>query len=291
MVRIGFDVGGTNIKAGILDGSMNIVAKSMTAFPKESDYSKVVRKMHETAEELLSECRLCKNDVSSLGIAVAGAVDVANGISIKACNLGFYDAPLKDEMKSYFPGIFVHVVNDAFAATLAEFKKGALKGCSNAMLLTIGTGIGGCVILDGKLFTGGMKHGFEPGHVTLALDGPLCTCGNKGCIETLCSATWIADKGKANAKTVIDRAKDGDTESMEIFDEYIENLSTALASLTAIFDPEIIALGGGVSLAGDFLFKPLREKVERKSFFKHPYTIVPAKLGNDAGMIGAALAE
>jgi len=291
VVRIGFDVGGTNIKAGILDDSMNIVAKRMTAFPKESGYRKVVRKMHETARELLLECHLNEGDVKSLGIAVAGAVDVANGVSIKACNLGFYNAPLSEEMKQHFPSIPIHVINDAYAATLAEFKKGALKGCSNAILLTIGTGIGGGVVLDGKLFYGGMKHGIEPGHATLALDGPLCTCGNRGCVETLCSATWIAEKGKANAKAVIDRAKEGDPACLEVFNEYIENLSSALASLTVLFDPEIIALGGGVSLAGRFLFEPLGEKVKQKSFFKYPYKIVPAELGNDAGMIGAALAE
>jgi glucokinase len=123
------------------------------------------------------------------------------------------------------------------------------------------------------------------------MNGKECTCGNKGCVETLCSAAWIADKGGQDAKKVIDSAKEGDPVSVRIFGEYIENLSSAIASLAAVFDPQIIAIGGGISLAGDFLFEPLRKKVENKSFFKHPYKIVPAKLGNEAGMVGAAISS
>ena len=291
MVRLGFDIGGTAIKAGVLDCSMNIVSKKMTAFTREAGFKSIIRKMYEIAMEMLSDNSLEKADVMSVGIAVAGGVDTEKGVSVKACNLGFVNVPLRAEMERYFPGVPVRVINDADAATLAELKKGALKGCKNAIMLTIGTGIGGGVVLDGKLFTGGLGHGTEPGHAALSLGGPLCSCGNQGCVETLCSATWLATEGKADAKDVIGRAKDGDPTSQRILTEYIENLSTALASLTAILDPEAIALGGGVSLAGDILFSPLREKVWQKSFFKHSYKIVPATLGNDAGIVGAALAE
>ena len=289
MILIGFDVGGTNIKAGILDEQRDPVARSEASFPKQLNYHNIINIMHDMAIKLLAENNFDKSSVESVGIASAGAVDVSEGVILHAYNLDFHGVPIKKEMEQFFPGVLVKLINDANAATLAEHRMGALKGYKNAVLMTLGTGVGGGAILDGKLFNGGMGHGVELGHMTLSLDGPMCTCGNKGCIETLCSATWIAKQGRGDAKTVIDGAKKGDAASMEIFKEYIENLSSAIASITSLLDPEIIALGGGVSHAGDFLFEALRDKVEKKSFFKYPYKIVPARLGNDAGWIGAAI--
>ena len=295
MVRIGFDVGGTSIKAGILDEDMNLITKKIAPFPKKLGYHNIIKAMDETAEAMLTEIHLDKSRVASLGIASAGMVDMSRGAIIRAYNLDFYNVPIRDEIEEYFPGVPVCVINDANAAALAELKKGALRGYENAVLLTLGTGIGGGIILGGKLFNGGLEHGVELGHVTLSLGGLPCTCGNAGCVETLCSATWIISKGRplgyTDAKSVLDSAREGEPAALEIFNEYTENLSSALASICSLLDPEIIALGGGVSLAGDFLYGPLTEKVEQKSFFKYAYKIVPAQLGNDAGMIGAALAE
>ena len=289
MIRIGFDIGGTNIKAGLFSGDMEMLSKKGAPFVKEGSYHNVITRMNELAGEMLTESRLCAQDVKAIGVAVAGAVDTVNGVVLKAHNLGFYNVPVKAEIQRLFPESQVCVINDAAAATWAEYKKGALRGCNNALLLTLGTGVGGGAIIDGRLWMGGNGNGFEPGHITLDINGAECTCGNRGCIETLCSAPWIEKKGGTDAKTVIDSAKNGDATSLEIFREYVENLSRAIASLTAVFDPEIIALGGGLSLAGEFLFGPLREKVLEKSFFKHAYKIVPAGLGNDAGIIGAVI--
>jgi glucokinase len=157
--------------------------------------------------------------------------------------------------------------------------------------LTLGTGVGGGLILGGKMFNGGLGHGVELGHMCLQFGGPLCTCGNLGCVETLCNAPWLIRQSSqaTDAKMVIDAAKEGDVAAKNIFDRYVDQLSSAIVSCTNLLDPEVVALGGGVSLAGEFLFAPLREQVLRKSFFHHPYKIVPATLGNDAGIIGAAM--
>ena len=292
MISIGFDIGGTSIKAGLFDSDMNFLSKRSIAFNKELGYHNIIITMHGTAVEMLSENGLGTGDISSIGIASAGEIDQARGRIIRAYNLDFYDVPICEEMNSYFPGVPVNLINDADAAALAELHKGALAGYGSALLLTVGTGLGGGLIIDGKLYSGGLKNGTEVGHVLLSRDGPMCTCGKRGCIEAFCSATWLVNKGKPlgylGAKAVIDAAKSGEPAAVDIFNEYIENFSDAIASLANLLDPEIVALGGGVSLAGDFLFEPLREKMEKKSFFKHKYPIVPALLGNDAGTIGAA---
>lgn len=176
--------------------------------------------------------------------------------------------------------------------------------------MTIGTGVGGGIICEGKMFNGGQNHGVELGHMMLKYGGIRCSCGNYGCVESYCTATWIIEEGKklikekkdslltsrsqgkldnVDAKMVIDAARDGDPHAQEIFETFVDNLSAAITSINAILDPEIIAIGGGVSGAGDILFKPLREKVQEKSFFEVDYKIVPAFLGNDAGIVGAAM--
>ena len=160
------------------------------------------------------------------------------------------------------------------------------------------------------MFNGGQNHGVELGHMTLIQDGPKCSCGNFGCMETVCSATWLARQGReicekdpsslisrktkgdplrVNAKTVLDCAKQGDEAALRVFERYVEYLSTAIASVISLLDPQVVALGGGISLAGEFLFEPLRQKVQEKAFFSHTYKIIPAVMGNDAGMIGAAM--
>jgi len=291
--KIGFDVGGQSIKAGIVDDDFNIISKKITVFSKEIGWKNTVKAMRQTAMEMIAENNLDGKNLSSLGIATPGSVDVKNGVVIHAYNLDFHNVHITKEMSQYFPGIPVTLINDANAATFAEFKTGALKGYNNAILLTLGTGIGGGVILNGLLFNGGLGNGVELGHVVLDMDGPLCTCGIRGCIEVFCTVRWFLQKGKpagyTEVREIIDAAKRNEPAAALIFNEFVENLSSALASLTNLLDPEIIALGGGISLSGEILYHALREKVEQKSFFRYPYKIVPAQLGNDAGMIGAAL--
>jgi len=303
MVRIGFDVGGTKIALGAVNEENRIIARREVPFPTGKSYKEVAKAMADLVKEFPYQ-------IDSIGICIPGDIDYEKGIIIRAHNLQFYKVPFKDEIQDHFPNISVYLENDANAAALAELKLGAFRNCNTAILLTLGTGVGGGIILDGKLFNGGMNHGVEIGHMCLELKGPLCTCGNKGCIEALCSASWIIREGRkavieyplskiytkikgnidrVDAKLVIDCAREKDPVATDIFNRYLDNLSSAIASLTAIFDPEVIALGGGVSKAGDFLFEPLRQLVKEKSYFEHPYKIVPAEFGNDAGIIGSAM--
>lgn len=310
MYQIGFDVGGTNLKVGVVSDGMEIVASRNVAFPKGETYEKIAALMAEQVNELAKEMKLPVADFKSIGIATAGSIDASGTIIINAHNLGFHNVPMIDEMHKHFPEIPVYLGNDADTAALAELHAGVFRGKKTAVLLTLGTGVGGGIILGGKMFKGGLGHGNELGHMIIQHGGPMCTCGNKGCIESLCTATWLIQQGRKSiveypisliyekaegemnnvtAKIVIDSAKEGDAIALDIFNTYVDSLSAAITSVVALLDPEVVALGGGVSLAGDFLFQPLRELVKKKSFFKIYHEVVPAQLGNTAGIIGAAL--
>lgn len=310
MYQIGFDIGGTNLKVGVVNDNMELVASRNVAFPKGETYEKIAALMAEQVIDLAKEITIPATEFKSIGIATAGSIDASGTIIIHAHNLGFHGVPMVDEMHKHFPEIPVFLANDADAAALAELHVGAFRGKKTAVLLTLGTGVGGGIILGGKMFKGGMGHGNELGHMIIQHGGPICTCGNKGCIETLCTATWLIQQGRkvivehpvslihekaegdmnnVTAKIVIDSAREGDTIAKDIFHTYVDSLSAAITSVVVLLDPEVIALGGGVSLAGDFLFQPVRELVKQKSFFKMYHEIVPAQLGNTAGIIGAAL--
>lgn len=302
MFRFGFDIGGTSIKLAIVrieddnHGTPKLIKAVSDDFPKGQDPIIPIRCMAGMVEALLRDIFpfTPPHDIEGMGIAVAGSVNEEEGLVIDAHNLGFHNMPLLQHMKSYYPPFKMALANDADAATLGELRAGALKGVKTGVVLTLGTGVGGGIVLNGELFKGGLGHGNELGHMTLMHDGPRCTCGNKGCIESLCSATWLISAGEKaglgkdlGAKDVIDLAKEGHTKALEIFNEYLDYLSSALTSIAVFLDPEVIVLGGGVAEAGDFLFEPLRDLVEAKSFFKYRHEIVPAKLGKDAGVIGA----
>lgn len=288
MIQIGFDIGGTNLKAGLVEDDGNILMEAMKPFPRGESHTLVLDIMEEMVEELLLGANRNMGEVRSIGVAVPGSLDTQNEKVIHAHNLGFHDLPLKQLCQERWKDIPVFLANDANAAALGELHKGAFAGCKTAVLFTLGTGVGGGMILGGKLFNGGMGHGVELGHVRLVHNGPLCTCGNHGCIETVCSAMFFERKGLV-AKEVIDGAKAGEEEASKLFQEYLGYLSDAIVSIAVLLDPEVIALGGGISQAGDFLFEPLRKLVEEKSFFKFPHKVVPTILGNRAGIVGAAM--
>ena len=310
MYQIGFDVGGTNLKVGAVNDEKEIVARRNVAFPKGETYQNIASLMADEVKKLAVELNILASEFKSIGVATAGSIDPEGAIILHAHNLGFHNVPMVDEMHRYFPGMPVFLANDADAAALAELHAGAFRGKKTAVLFTLGTGVGGGLILGGKMFKGGMGRGNELGHMIIQDEGPICTCGNKGCIESLCTATWLirqgrkaiveypvsqiyemaeGDMNRVTAKIVIDSAREGDAIAMDIFNAYIDHLSSAIASIAVLLDPEVVGLGGGVSLAGDFLFNPLRERVKQKSFFKVYHEIVPAQLGNDAGIIGAAM--
>ena len=309
MYQIGIDIGGTNIKIGLLDGALELIAHSSIRFPHTTARDMTAR-IGEAVRALLAQSGVAPEAVESLGAVVPGSIDAAGETVIDAHNLDFYDVPLRALLAEEFPGIPVRIANDANGAALAELYRGAFIGCRTAVLLTLGTGLGGGIILGGRMFNGGMNHGVELGHAYLVDGGEACTCGNRGCMETYCSATALAREGRASmqkrpdsllwkrsggdasrvdARMVTDCAKAGDAAAAEAFAVYVGHLSSACASILNILDPEVIAIGGGLSGAGEFLFEPLRRLAGEKCFYSLHGDIVPARLGNDAGMIGAAL--
>lgn len=298
MIHAGVDIGGTNIKTAIVEEANDtaiILAKDSFPFTGY-DYKVLCEKVDASLKKMLEDLELDSTDLKSIGMGVPGNIDPSGRILLLAHNIRYYDAPIADEINRYYPGLPVLMDNDANVAALAELFCGVFRGKKNALLLTIGTGLGGGLILNGKLFNGGRNHGVEVAHLPFNNDGIMCTCGNRGCMQAYTRAPWIAEKGKellgdeyADAKAVIDLAKEGNETANKIIDEYIDNFASAIGGLCSFIDPEIIAIGGGVSASGDILFKPLKKLVKERNYFKAEYEIVPASMGNDAGVVGAAM--
>ena len=309
MYQIGIDIGGTYIKIGLLDEALELTEEASIAFP-HTTAEDMARRIRDALPALLARRQATLADVASVGAVVPGSIDASGETVLDAHNLDFHNVPLRRLLQAQLPGIPVLIANDANGAALAELYKGAFVGCKTGVLLTLGTGLGGGIILNGKMFNGGMNHGVELGHAYLVDGGERCTCGNHGCMEVYCAASALTREGrramqahpqsmlagltggdpeKITPKLVTDCAKAGDPTAMAVFDAYIEHLSSACASIYNILDPEVLALGGGLSAAGAFLFDPLQDKVSKKCFYSTRGKLVPAVLGNEAGMIGAAL--
>ena len=307
----GIDIGGTYIKVGIMnDDCTSLIDSTQFDFVKEKGIQGVIEGVDEAIHHLCDKNSIHYEDLKGIGVSVPGSISRDQSTVLNAFNLGFHNLPIKKEFENHFKGIPISIGNDADVATLAELHQGIFQGKKTAILITIGTGIGGGIILNGQLFNGGNKNGVELGHFIFDRSGEKCNCGNTGCVETVCSASWLIKQGqtvieenidsliceKANhdisnvsAKIVMDSAKEGDKYALDIFNQYIDNLSSAIISYITILDPEVIGIGGGVSESGEFLFKPLRKKVKEKNFFKFDYPILKAAHGNEAGMIGAAM--
>ena len=299
MISIGFDVGGTTVKGGAVSADNRIIRKLARPTPF-GDAEALCALIKEMADELREGA-----ETDSVGVTVPGSVK-SDGSIADAWNIGVHDFPLRERIGELIPAKRVIVRNDADAAGAAELLVGSLKGVTTGLMLTLGTGVGGALILGGKLFSGGLNRGTEPGHAMLARGGVKCGCGHFGCIETLCSATALkrkaeltakfgegmirerAERGEVvDAKLLIDCAKDGDETAKALFAEYVDALADAIATFVNIFDPEVISIGGGVSGAGEMLLKPLRELVPEKCFFGSCGEIVAATAGNDAGILGS----
>jgi glucokinase len=307
---IGVDIGGSKIAAGIVDGNTKLICKKSLPFPHSGDPRASVDVISSLIDALVSENHLDITGARCIGLAVPGSIDYDRGSVIDAYNLGYHDFPLVNLVQQRYPGMNVYVENDANAAALAEYYCGAFRGHASGLLITIGTGIGGGLVTDGKLFIGGMKHGFEFGHATLVFGGEQCTCGHDGCIEAYCSAAALVREGRRaaeahhesamytrangdisniNAKLVMDCARTGDEQAVEIYHKFTDYLGASVCTAIALFDPEVIAFGGGVSNDGEFLLAPIRAYAEKYAFFRSHAKIVAAEMHNDAGIVGAAM--
>ena len=297
MYYIGIDIGGTNIKLALIDldnGEPHIEARSSFQFAHRP-CDELCELIKEHSQTMCREAGIAPDSVNGIGLSVPGSIDQTGEILLHAYNMGYHGVALKRVLSRMMPGTEISMLNDANAAALAELNAGSLKGCRNALLLTIGTGVGSGVILDGKVFNGGQNRGCELGHLPFRNGGDPCTCGQSGCLEVYTSATRIARQGRelmgekyADAKAVLDASVEGNETARLIIDAYIDDLANVIAGLCCAFDPERIALGGGFSAAGEILYGPLNRLVGERNFNRVPYQIVPARFLNDAGVIGAA---
>lgn len=311
MVFIGIDLGGTGISVGIVDESGKILQEGHVPTLAMRPYQDIVKDMALCTLDTLKKSGCDLAQVHSIGIGVPGIANPDTGVVVFCTNLSWHDVPLREEFQKYI-GKPVFIDNDATVAGYAESVAGISAGCHSSIFLTLGTGVGAGIILNGKPWSGFHNVGSEIGHITLELDGEPCTCGNRGCLERYCSATAIirmarqalavhpeslmnelcqGNPEKINAKLVFDAAREGDETALKVFRRYVKYLAIAINTLIAFMDPEVIVLGGGVSRAGDFLLDAVRAEVPQYLMFKTmPYSRIElASLGAEAGIIGAAM--
>lgn len=294
MIAVGADIGGSFIKTGLVEQeSGRILDRRSAPFPRGLGVQAVWDTLAGSVEALLLDNGLSAGCLCSLGVAVPGSLNPQKTRVIHAYNLDFHDTEIRQPLQEKFPAVPLEILNDADAATLAEHRFGALRGTGTAVLLTLGTGVGGGLILGGRLFGGGRGNGVEIGHMTLRYDGEVHDCGNRGCVEMYCAqdALLIPEDPQSTPAGTIELIRRNDPSAQAVFERYTDALSGAIASLANLLDPEVIALGGGIAYAGAPLLEALSRKVKEKSFFKISYPIVQAALGNDAGIVGAAVAH
>ncbi len=312
MYYIGIDLGGTNIVAGVVDEKYNILAKARvkTNLPRPS--VEIIDDMALVAKTAVEEAGIKMSDVEWVGVGSPGLVNKYKGIVEYACNLGFDNIDLAGMIKERL-GVECYVENDANAAAYGEMLAGAGKGTNSFVAITLGTGVGGGVIMDGKMLNGLNCAGGELGHIVINVGGEPCGCGRKGCWEAYASATacirqtkrameehkdskmWELVDGnidEVNGRTAWDAMRAGDKYGAEVVDRYIYYIATGVANIINIIRPEVLCIGGGICNEKEYLMKPLREYVEKETYGNNENNftkVVVAELGSDAGLIGAAL--
>ena len=315
MYYIGVDLGGTNIAVGIVDENHRIVKKGSTPTLPSRGAEAIVRDMTKVSQALMDDLGLTLSDIAYAGIASPGSANRETGIIEYSCNLPFENFPLAETFKKYLPVKEVYVENDANAAALAEALAGSAKGTACSVMITLGTGVGGGIIVDGKVFSGFNFAGAELGHTVIEKNGRQCGCGRRGCWETYSSATGLSnmtrekvqelmlkgipslmvdeygETGKVSARTAFDAMKKGDKAGKEVVDEYISYLACGIANMINIFQPEVLSIGGGICNEKNYLLDPLLEIVDREQYTRdnpRKTVIKIAEMGNDAGIVGAA---
>lgn len=306
MKYIGIDLGGINTAAALISENGDILKKRSVPTPRTPEG---------VADAIADHVKALSEKESGIapcvGIGAPGSIDPENGIIEYWSNLHFHDVPLADMVKKRtgFPAL---MENDANCAALGEFVAGAGKGSRSLVVITLGTGIGGGAILNGKLYTGLNGAGLEVGHMVIEQRGRQCTCGRRGCFETYCSATALirqaretmetdktsllwslaGERDKVNGKLVFDAFERGDGTAKAVVEEFLDYLGSGVTSLINVFQPEVFCIGGGLAGAGETIMAPIRATAEKETYAgqdKQHTRLVRAELGNDAGIIGSAL--
>ena len=309
-MRIGIDAGGTTIKLGLVDEQQTITRT--LDIPTAYAFEQAVQDIAAAVKTLLSQAGKALGDVPFIGIGVPSTVRPDTGRVVLANNTGWVDAPMKERLEELLKTP-VRIANDADCAIAAEAAAGAAKGQKNVLMVTLGTGVGGAMLLNGHLFSGCDGMGMEVGHMPLYADGRPCTCGAEGCLEAYASATGLialgmeeaqkqpgsalakaARSGDVDGKIIFDLAQSGDEAALLVVDTYSKWLAQGLGGLVNIFRPDLVLLGGGISHAGDFLLDRVKALLPH---FILAYdeiggpALAPAQLGNPAGILGAAFLD
>ncbi len=313
MYKIGVDLGGTNIAVGVIDSNYKIIgtgkAKTNIPRPAEEIFDDIVKCIYAACENAGVDI----SEIESIGIGTPGSCDKENGVILYANNLYFDHVPAVKLINDKIPDVKVYIENDANCAALGEALAGSGRGKKSFIAITLGTGVGGGVILDGKVLAGCNDAGGELGHITIKFDGEQCNCGRVGCFERYASATALVNQTKAameankdskmwelcggdinnaGGRTAFDAMRAGDAAGKKVVDNYIRYIAIGTTDIVNIFQPEMICFGGGICNEGETLLAPLREYVAKWRYSKmqeKQTEICRATLGNDAGIIGAAL--
>ena len=305
---IGVDLGGTNIACGIVDEDGQIITKSSTPTLADRDADAIADDIIKLIVKVIDDAKVNKEDIKSIGIGCPGAVDDKSGLVVLCNNVKMRNYPLS---KMVFDAleIPVHLINDADAAAYGEYLMNG-KDCKSFIFVTLGTGVGGGIILNGEIFNGFNGAGGELGHISMVHDGVECSCGKKGCWEAYASVTALIRQtkdameknpdslmnkmaeadGKVTGKTAFDAAKKGDKAGIDVVDRYFRYVADGIVSIINIFQPEKLVIGGGISREGEYILKPVTEYVHKYEYNQvlNRAKIEIATLFNDAGIIGAA---
>lgn len=313
MYTIGIDLGGTNIVASVVDDDYNIIGTSKTPTNSPRSADEIFDDIADVCEEAVKAAGLTMEDMDSVGMGTPGTVN-QDGIIEFANNLAFNNVPARTMLAKRInkPEEKVFIENDANCAALGEAYAGCGNGAKDFVAVTLGTGVGSGVIIGGKIVNGVNYAGGECGHMVIVVDGEQCSCGRKGCWEAYASATALIrqtkkameeypdslmhklakEEGKVSGRTAFDAMRLGDIAGIKVVDDYIKYVACGLINIVNALQPEIICIGGGICNEGETLMKPLRRFVQSERYSIHSKIqtkIVKAELGNDAGVIGAAL--
>ena len=303
---IGIDLGGTNIVAGVVDENYQILTKASVKTNLPRPEQEIAADMAAVARQAAEEAGLSLDQIEWVGVGTPGIANSATGIIEYSNNLGFCNTPRVQYLEEAL-GRPAFIENDANAAAYGEYVAGAAKGAKHAVCITLGTGVGGGIIIDGKIYCGSNFGGAEIGHTVIDVNGPMCSCGRKGCFEVFSSATGLIrmtkealaahpesamkDEERITGRTAFNYMRAGDETAKQVVDDYIRYLAAGITNTINIFQPDVLCIGGGVCNEGDPLLLPMKEIVKKEVYTRNSpknTEIVIAKLGNDAGIIGAA---
>lgn len=315
MYKIGVDLGGTNIAVGVIDEKFNIVGRGTVKTNAPRPAEEIFDDIKKAVDIALENAGLTIGDIESVGVGIPGSINKTTGKIEFSNNLDFHMVPARDMLSERLCGKAVHIDNDANCAALGEAYAGAGNGCKSLVAVTLGTGVGSGIIIDGKLVTGCGDAAGEYGHTVIVAGGVPCNCGREGCWEAYASATALirqtkekmlenkdsvmweltdGDIDKASGRTAWDAMRKGDAAGKEVVEKYIWYVSIGVTNIINALQPDVLCIGGGISNEKDNLIVPLTEMVKKGVYnkqFERSTKICVAELKNDAGIIGAALLE